>query len=41
MLASTRFRLLLGAFLMFGAFVFFPFMRRMRAIDVCLSNGNV
>jgi hypothetical protein len=39
--SPTRFQLLLGAILLSGALVLWPFMRRMRAIDVCLSAGNV
>jgi hypothetical protein len=39
--APTRFQMLFGAILLVGALVLFPFMRRLRAMDACLSGGNV
>jgi hypothetical protein len=40
MRSPTRFQLLLGAILLVGALVLWPFMRRLHAIDACLRRGD-
>ena len=37
---SLRFQLIFSAIFLVGVFVLWPGMRRLRAIDACLSSGN-
>jgi hypothetical protein len=40
MTSRTRYQMLLGAILLCGALVLWPFMRRLHAIDSCLDRGG-